>query len=211
MKIPLGCSLAIFVFKIVVVSHSMLSGKHDLIEISTFVILALTLVALVIYAWDTNSIARVAREQWERATVLNTAYEMNIADKKGDPGVTTFRIHNPSTLVVRAKVRCHFQVYGDRVDYHPAYNGGETWYLFPQQISQGWFAIERLLQKKGKTIAQIMAERTEGNKEEQLTMDLELEFRDERGIRRVLPSRHHYFDFDRWVWIPSLTARDDWA
>jgi hypothetical protein len=33
---------------------------------------------------------------------------------------------------------------------------------------------------------------------------LSLEFWDELGARRTLPSRHHYFDFDRWAWIPEL-------
>ena len=210
MKIPLGFSLVLFVLMIVVVSKTAYSGKHDLLGIATFVVFTLTLMALIVYAWETNSIAQVTREQWKRQSVLGTTYEMNITDKKGERGHTTFRIHNQSKLIVRAKVRCNFRLYGDRVDYHEAYQGGETWYVFPQQISQGWFDIESLLQKKGKTMAQVMAERTEQNKKEQLTMDLELEFRDELEESRVLPSRHHYFDFDRWAWIPQLTKKDDW-
>jgi hypothetical protein len=204
MKVPLVLSILFVVFMAFAVWYPLPN------ETATFVTLTLTLIALVIYAWDTHSIAQVAREQWKRQGVYDTAYEMSIADKRGESGVTTFRIHNSSKLVVRAKVRCNFQVYGDRVDYHPSYNGGETWYVFPQQISQGWFAIELLLQKKNKTVKQIMAERTEENKEIQLTMDLELEFRDELEQRRILPSRHHYFDFDRWIWIPQLTIKDDW-
>jgi hypothetical protein len=210
MKIPVGCALVIFGLTVAVVWSSAHSGKHDLLGIATFAALAMTLIALVVYAYDTNSIARITRERWKRQSVLDTTYEMKIADKKGESGRTIFRIQNTSKLVVRAKVRCNFRIYGDRVDYHPSYDGSETWYIFPQQVSQGWFDIELLLQKRGRTVAQIMAELTEKNKEEQLTMDLELEFRDEIGESRVLPSRHHYFDFGRWTWIPQLTKKDDW-
>jgi hypothetical protein len=204
MKVPLIISIPVVVFMALVVWYPLR------IETATFVILTLTLIALGIYAWDTHSIATVAREQWKIQGVFDTAYEMAITDKKGESGRTVLRIHNSSKLIVRAKVRCNFRVYGSRVDYHPIYQGGETWYVFPQQISQGWFAIELLVQKKGKTIPQIIAERTEANKEMQLTMDLELEFRDELGKTRALPSRHHYFDFNDWIWIPQLTIKDEW-
>ena len=50
----------------------------------------------------------------------------------------------------------------------------------------------------------MVAECNPENRKEQLTMMLELEFWDELGARRKLPPRHHYFDFDRWLWIPQL-------
>jgi hypothetical protein len=100
MKIPLGFSIVVCGFMVAVVWQSAHSGKHDLLDIATFVILTLTLIALVVYAWDTNSIAQVTRAHWKRQSVLDTTYEMNIADKKGDSGRTTFRINNPSRLMV---------------------------------------------------------------------------------------------------------------
>ena len=36
-------------------------------------------------------------------------------------------------------------------------------------------------------------------------MLLELKFWDEFGVRCRLPMRPHYFDFDRWAWIPQIT------
>ncbi len=54
----------------------------------------------------------------------------------------------------------------------------------------------------------MMPERTEGNRKEQLTMDLELEFQDELGESRILPSRRHFFDLDKWRWIPVLTQKN---
>ena len=80
--------------------------------------------------------------------------------------------------------------------------------LFPQQMCQGWFEVESLVQKQGKTVVSMIQESTPANRREQLTMNLELEFRDEFGERRKLPNRRHYFDFDRWAWIPHLSQRE---
>jgi hypothetical protein len=100
-----------------------------------------------------------------------------------------FRLHNASTLVVRARVACNFRVYGDPVGYHPAYDGTDLWILFPQQVSQGWFEIEPLLQAKGKSVTGMMLEHSPMNSEQQLTIFLELEFWDELGGHRKLPGR----------------------
>jgi hypothetical protein len=211
MKIPLVFALAVSGVLVYVVWHSLCAGQRDLLDIGTFIVLALTLITLVKYAYDTNSIARVTRYRWKRESVLNATYEMEVIGAQGGPGRTLFRIHNPSKLVVRAKVRCNFRLYGDRVDDNPAFDGSETWYVFPQQTSQGWFEIDPLLQKKGKTVAQMIAEMTAGNRATQLTMDLQIEFRDELGQSRILPSRSHHFDFADWRWVPVLAQKDDWV
>ncbi len=177
----------------------------DALALGNLVILALTLIVLVWYAYDTNSIARVARERWMREGILSTTYSMELIGNKGQAGRTLFRIHNPSTLIVRATVACNFRIYGDPIKGGPGYDGEDVWLVFPQQMSQGWFEIESLLQKKGKSVATMVAECTPSNREDQLTMLLELEFWDELGARRKLPTRRHYFDFDRWAWIPHIT------
>jgi len=194
-----------------VVYKSVSAPERNILDIGTFVVITLTLLALIVYAYDTHSMARIDREHWKRASVLNTTYTMEGIGDVGGQGRTLFRIHNPSTLLVRAKVRCNFQVYGQSVEYHPDFNGTATWYVFPQQTSQGWFEIEPLLGRKGQTPAQMQSQRTASNRTEQLTMDLELEFRDELGNSRKLPARRHFFDFKEWQWIPLLTMKDDWV
>jgi len=203
--------IATLVFAVLIVVMALVCPKIDFLGLGTFVILTLTLVALSLYVQDTQSIARTTQEQWERRGVLNAAYSM---DDQGEPGRssrTIFSIHNPSTLVVRAKVQCNFQVYGELVEYHDDFNGRKTWYVFPQQTSCGWFEIAQLLAKKGKTCPQMVAACTAGNRCEQLTMDLEIEFRDELGNKRKLPPRKHFFDFKEWRWVPYFTKQDDWA
>ncbi len=180
-------------------------ASEDFLTLGNFVVLSLTLIVLAWYAYDTNSIARITRERWLRDGVLRTTYEMQVIDQKGNNGHTIFRLHNPSTLVVRATVACNFKIYGEPTTGGPAYNGTDVWLLFPQQVSQGWFEIQDVLQTKGKNIEAIMAERTIKNSASQLTMMLELEFWDELGARRKLPARSHYFEFDQWAWIPQLT------
>jgi hypothetical protein len=105
---------------------------------------------------------------------------------------------------VRARVNCNFRVYGAPINADPLYDGKDIWVVFPQQFSQGWFEVDSLLQKKGKGVAAMIAECTPANRKDQFTMLLELEFWDELGARRKLPGRPHYFDFERWTWIPQL-------
>jgi hypothetical protein len=183
----------------------------NILSIATFVVLTLTLIALIIYAYDTNLIASMARARWERENILQSYYSMAIVPKDdNDRGRTLFLIGNPSTMMLRAKVWCHLQLYGESVEIGDDYSGQNTWHIFPQQISQGWFEIADILAKKGKTIEAMINETTEANYGKQLTMDLEIEFRNELEIRRRLPVRRHYFDFKDWQWIPHLSKKDDW-
>src|SRR5271157_3607981 len=91
--------------------------EDNILSIATFVVLTLTLIALIIYAYDTNLIASMARTRWEREHILESYYSMTIVPKDdNDRGRTLFLIGNPSTLMLRAKVWCHFQLDGESVD-----------------------------------------------------------------------------------------------
>ncbi|MEW6614038.1 MAG: hypothetical protein AB1401_00985 [Thermodesulfobacteriota bacterium] len=194
-----------------VVYRTACTSNMDILDVGTFIVITLTLVALIIYANDTNLIASITRSRWERESILQAYYMMEVLTQdKSDKGRTMFRIGNPSSLILRAKVWCNFQLYGQSVGYHDDFNGKKTWYMFPQQVNQGWFEIAPLLDKKGKTMGQIIEEATDDNYREQLTMDLQIEFRDELGNQRKLPKRRHFFDFKEWQWIPQFTQRDDW-
>ncbi len=180
------------------------SKSADILAIGNFLVLTFTLVVLVWYAYDTNAIARVTQQRWSREGVLSTTYSLQLVGAKGQEGRTLVQLHNPSTLVVRARINFNFRVYGEVVTAGPLYDGKQLWLLFPQQMSQGWFEIESLLQMKGKTVSAMVAECTPANSKDQLTMLLELEFSDEQGAHRKLPPRQTYFDFERWAWIPQL-------
>jgi hypothetical protein len=183
------------------------STQPRYVELGNLVVLVLTLIVLVWYAYDTNTIARVTQERWLRDGVLNTTYNLQLVGQKGDRGKTLVQLTNASNLVVRARTTFNFKIYGHPVTAGALYDGGENWLLFPHQLSQGWFEIEALAENKGKTVTTLISESTPDNRKSQVTMDLELEFWDELGERRKFPARHHYFDFGRWAWIPQLAER----
>jgi hypothetical protein len=203
-KLAISFSIAIFIAAAAFVWLGFRQEKVDVVAIGNFVVLTLTLLVLVWYAYDTNSIARITADRWTREGVLGAVYSIELVGSRGDVGRTMVRIHNPSTLVVRARLNCNFEVYGQRVSAGALYDGTDRWVVFPQQASQGWFEIDTLLQQKGKNVASTMAETTAANRKTQLTMNLSIDFEDELGAVRKLPSRPHYFDFERWAWIPRL-------
>jgi hypothetical protein len=160
-----------------IVKLSLGQSNRDILGIGTFVVLSLTLIALIFYAYDTNLLASIGQSKWERESVLNATYEIVEVNDSGGAGRILFRITNPSTLIIRAKVLCDFKIYDSPVKADDDFNGKNTWLLFPQQTSQGWFEIVPLLEQKGKTAQQMIDEYTSGNRPAQLTMDLTIEFR----------------------------------
>lgn len=190
----------------VVVWCELKSTQANIIQLGTFIILTLTLVVLILYAYDTNVISRITKDRWDREGVLATTYNLALAESTsvGDAGRTVFQLNNPSPLVVRARVNFNFKVYDDEVSAGPLYDGREKWLVFPQQLSQGWFEVERLLNETGTSVSKMRSETSDENRKNQLSMALELEFSDELGTTRTLPRRRHYFDFQRWAWIPNL-------
>lgn len=131
-QVAIGFALCVLAIVAVVIWHEW--STKGALALGNFAILALTLIVLAWYAYDINSIARITRERWMREAVLSTTYSMELVGSKGQAGRTLFRIHNPSTLVVRAKVACNFHVYGEPTEADAAYDGRDTWLVFPQQM-----------------------------------------------------------------------------
>lgn len=188
--------------------RELVSPAPRLIELASLVILTMTLIVLVWYAYDTNLISRITSERWTKEGILATTYSISLPGASvGDSGRTVFQLTNGSTLVVRANVRFNLKVYGQPVSAGSLYDGSENWLLYPHQQSQGVFEIDRLLQQQGKTVSTMRAELTDACRMNQLTMVLELTYTDEFSATRTLPPRQHYFDFKDWAWIPSLGER----
>lgn len=206
-RLTIGFSVAVVLVATVFILLTARDERVDVLEIGNFVVLTLTLLVLICYAYDTNRIARVTGDRWVREGVLGAIYSLELVGSRGDAGRTLVRIHNPSSLVVRATLNCDFRVYGEPVSAGPLYDGRDRWVVFPQQASQGWFEIDALLQAKGKNVGSLLGEATAANRQTQLTMRLTLRFEDELGAVRELPARLHYFDFERWAWIPRLGER----
>jgi len=89
--VAIGFAACTVVIAALVVWSARASKDATALTLGTFVILALTLIVLVWYAYDTNSIARVTRERWLREGVLSTTYGMQLIGEKGQAGRTLFR------------------------------------------------------------------------------------------------------------------------
>jgi hypothetical protein len=185
-------------------------GHADDPQTAAFVVLSITLAVLIWYARATHRMAEVSVAKWERESRPRGRYSMEMSSIQPTPysGRVMFSLINPSDLILKAKVWCNFQVYGQRVPGDDAFEGKSVWLLFQEQISQSWFEIEPLVQRVGKSIQVMQSEASPTNRDRQLTMDLEIEFRDELGRSYRLPARRHFFEFNTGRWIPLLTSLD---
>jgi hypothetical protein len=181
------------------------TAQPRFIELGSLLVLTVTLIVLVWYAYDTNVVARITAKRWAREGILTVGYDISLRGSSvGDVAKTFFSLSNNSPLIVRAKANLNLKVYGNPVSAGKLYDGGERWLMYPHQTSQGWFEVATLLKRQGKTIPVMQAEASDESQRRQLTMTLELTFWDELGDSRTFPPRFHYFDFRRWAWIPSL-------
>jgi hypothetical protein len=202
--------LLMVICAVIIVCKSINRPDIKILEIGNFIVLSLTLVALIFYAHDTYRLASIGQSKWEKENILNATYEMVGINDLGGAGRILFRITNPSTLIIRAKVWAEFKVYGVPVDPGGDFNGTKIWLVFPQQTSQGWYEISSLIAQQGKTPQKMQSEYDSNNRTTQLTLDLTIEFRDELGNERKLPTRKHYFAFNDWTWIPVLIGSNGW-
>jgi len=170
-----------------------------------FLVLVLTLLVLIIYAWDTRRIANATEQKWEEEIKPKLMYEM-VMDTN-TVGHVLFRLINSTDYFIEAKVNCNFKIYGQPVKLSNDYDGTDVWVVYPHQISQGHFLIESILTKIGKNYNQMIREKTDDNTNEQLTSDLEIQFTSENGRKRIYPERRHYYRFDIGNWIPEITKK----
>jgi len=207
-----------------VVVASFFDDGDVMLQRGTFIVLTLTLLALLRYAFDTYTMASVSKMRWDEESILGAYYEMTMAQWTGKydapPNIieldgfqvserVLFTLLNDSKAFLRVRVWCNFKINGEPVDFRDEYCGREIWNVYPMQRSTGWFLLSQVLALKGKTIANMIEERTDENRKQQLTMDLRLEYgAPELGRSRELPARRHFFDFKQWNWIPELTFPD---
>ncbi len=181
------------------------SKSPNLTDLANLIVLTLTLVVLIWYAYDTNTIAKITLDKWIREGILGTTYEIKMPDASvGDSGLTFFSLTNSTTQLIRANVNLNLKVYNNHVSAEALLDGSNNWLVYPLQTSKLSFEIETLLKKVGKSVKELQAETTTENRKNQLTMVLELTFTDEFATKRTLPARPHHFDFKDWVWIPRL-------
>lgn len=174
----------------------------------TLLILALTLVVIIIYGWDTHRIANATEKKWTEELKPKLMYQISTVSVEEQGERFLIQLTNPTNDIIGARINCNFKIYGEAVKLNGAYDGTEKWIIFPYQTSQGGFSINQLLALKRNNQFQMINERSNENAEQQLTMDLQIDLESETGRKRSYPKRHHYFDFERLQWIPTLTKQE---
>jgi len=188
--------------------------KSEYIPLATFVVLAITLAALIYYVYDTNRIANATEEKWEFESRPRGVYSLHMAANSKQPygDEVEFQLYNLSKDPVKAKVWCNFCIYDEPVkglgQSFDGFNGVRSWPIFPQEMVRSSFNITPILSAKERSFQDMQSRRDEDNRTRQLTVDLEIEFRNERGDHYRLPSRRYFFDFKLWEWVPWATTED---
>ncbi len=181
------------------------------ISATTFLVLSVTLAVLVYYTYETYRIAETDKNMWELEIMPSgiPVIEMHKVPTQRYSDRVNFALKNTSKFAWWARVWCNFRIYDRRVDSlgedFDGFNGKRKWMVYPEEISCSFFEIEPLLSTQGKTLEKMRAERTQDNRKIQLTMDLEIELKNEKGKERRYPPRHYFFDFYDWNWVPLVT------
>lgn len=181
-------------------------SSSEPLAVGSFVVLALTLVALIVYAADTHRIADISHERWEAELLPIPLYEFVYSERKG---AVVVRLSNNSKYFVEALVRCNLRVYGEPVEIEPDFDGEAKWLLYPFQITTRTFLLDDVLGRADKNLDDMMVEKNPENRHEQLTSEFEIKFTSELGKTRSSPKRHHFFDFGELRWVVETAGELD--
>ena len=206
-KNPLEAFIILFalaaVFFILWVGNEWCRGTKGT-DILSFLIIAITLAALVYYARDTHRIADLQEKKWMLEIQPRAGYQME--QDSANPSKTIFWLMNYSDFILEVRVWCNFLVYNmPTKSTDLSFEGERVWDVYPNQGTFSYFEIEPIIQTKGYSMEKMLEERTENNRQIQLTMDLKIEFTSDTKQTRTYPERHHFFDFESKRWVPHVT------
>lgn len=182
--------------------------KFLAVDFASMLILAITLIAIIIYVHDTNRIAQ--------ANLLNTSptvscrihsgkkyFNMNRCSSDEEKELffdTRVIITNHSRFGTIAHVNLNLKINGEPVEYHPMYSGKKPWPLDPFGLLNGHFYIGDILKMANMSIEKMKEERTDENARTQLTMDVEVENEGFLEYKIKNPTQHWSFDFQKDLW-----------
>ena len=159
----------------------------------TFIILSLTLVAVVWYTYFTRLLATKKDE----VTVVATIHYV--------PEARDLRVFvkNPTNRYAKTRIWVNVKVYGEDTDLGPEYSGQTIWHLTPQFEIDGHFSLDNPLRQAGKSFDAMVTEACEEDVTKQLQLRLKVEWEDEDGEVGKLPERCWYFDFRKNSFVYS--------
>ncbi|MCJ7458448.1 MAG: hypothetical protein MUP17_05605 [candidate division Zixibacteria bacterium] len=174
-----------FVATVIVLLFMIISLSACWLKGGTFVILSLTLLAVIWYTYFTYQLA-VKKEQ--PVVVAGIHYIPEAKDVR-------IGVENPTNRYAGTRVWVQTQVYGQNTDLGPDYSGQTIWHLTPQFSIEGHFPLEKPLLQIGKNFNTMVNEANDENANRQLRLSLKVEWKDEEGNIGKYPEHFWYFDF----------------
>jgi hypothetical protein len=112
--------------------------------VCNFIVLSITLLVLIRYAFDTYNIAKINYKMWEQGAFLGVTYNINFIENNCR---TIIRIINTSNLSITATVNCNLKINDIEIQSYPQFDGTRKWKIQPMESVQEWFELEDLFKK----------------------------------------------------------------
>lgn len=193
-KYILAFGILFILLLIVIFSIRVCCGFYpDITNLGNLIIIGITLIVLMIYAYDTNRIANIQQNIFYTPNVVHqlTATEMN--DGIFDIGLDLI---NTSSFYVESLVNVRIKCYNDELFIqNDVYYGKKPWNLPPFSKVHGHFDLnDQLLAKAHRTLSEI---RKISEDSELLTMSILIKCTSHHGIELKCPEIKYHFVFDR--------------
>jgi hypothetical protein len=116
----------------------------EYLGLCNFIVLSITLLVLIRYAFDTYNIAKINYKMWEQGAFLGVTYNINFIENNCR---TIIRIINTSNLSITATVNCNLKINDIEIQSYPQFDGTRKWKIQPMESVQEWFELEDLFKK----------------------------------------------------------------
>ena len=181
--------LLVIIFAIFFVIKSLESEPVNYVSIGTLIILAVTLIVLIQYAYDTNRIANITQEFNLTPNVMHRISSANLSNKEIDIG---FDLLNQSNFYVKAYVNVELKCYKDTLIIpNDVYYGKKPWNLPPNAFVHGHFHLNDVLLKDSHRTIEELKQKGEDGKA--LTMKVNIMCTSSHGIELAIPEiKYHH-------------------
>ena len=165
----------------------------DYVSIGTLIILSLTLLVLIQYAYDTNRVANITRDFNLTPNVMLKLSSTLLTNKEYDIG---FDLLNQSSFYVKAFVNVELKCYNDSINIsNDVYYGKRPWILPPNAFVHGHFHLnDNLLKPSNRTIAEL---KQKGEDINALSMKVKINCTSIHNIDLKIPEIKYHFVFKR--------------
>ncbi len=169
------------------------SENVEYVSIGTLIILALTLIILLQYAYDTNRLANITQDFNLTPKVMHKLTSTLLSPNEYDIG---FDLLNQSSFYVNAFVNVELKCYNDCITIpNDVYYGKRPWILPPNAFVHGHFRLnDNLLKSSNRTITEL---KQKGEDINALSMKVSIICTTAHSIDLNIPEIKYHFVFRR--------------